>query len=65
MELEQIVIVGSEYESLTMLGVGEDVSRIMTYWIHNEVEVYTILNRLIDPEECVIHRSPNICLCTS
>jgi len=47
MREEQIGVVSGEYESLTILGIGEDVSRIMTYYIHEDVDTYIILTRMI------------------
>ena len=48
MEETQIGIVSGEFESLTILGIDEDVSRVMTYWIHNDIDTYVILNRMIE-----------------
>jgi hypothetical protein len=45
MREEQIGLVLAEYESLTILGVDENVSRIMTYFIHEDTESYVILTR--------------------
>ena len=48
MREEQIGVVSGELESLTILGIPFDVSRIMIYFQHEDLETYTILNRNID-----------------
>ena len=47
MEETHIGVVSGEFESLTILGIREDVSRIMTYFIHEDVDTYIILTRMI------------------